>query len=82
MAGVFDGVLADYEKPISDIVRSNVARGYAPEIARAIAESFTLYAIGFYTLEGAAQAVRAAGLDDDAARHAAGVFKEAKASAA
>jgi len=78
MVGIFDEALRPYEKAINGIVASNVARGHSPETARVIAESFALYMLGYYTLEGAAQAVHATGLGEEAAREAALTFKEAK----
>lgn len=78
MAGIFDEALRPYEKAIDGIVESNVARGHSPETARVIAESFALYMIGYYTLEGAAQAVHATGIGDEASREAALTFRDAK----
>lgn len=82
MASPFAAALALCKDTTERLEAHFVETGRTAAVAQAAAEAFTLYMFGYYTAEGAAQAVHAAGMETGEASSIVQSFIDAKRKAA
>ena len=67
-----------FQKVESDLFIKFQGMGYEAKVAKAVANSFTLFMLDYVTAEGAARTIVDSGADEETARELAGMFRKIK----